>query len=312
MGLRSDRPFVLWVHSALSPTPEPPEPQLVHAVIDALRAHPDPRLRRAGRAGAPAPGTAEGVGRHQSRRYDNVAFHGREPDRSRFTRRLLRVAVPTAAPSPGLATSAFLEAAIVGRPVLTFTLPEYRMHQEEMIHFRYLMTVAGGLLHMAPDLETHFPQLVEAVALGGARDERNRRFLAAFIRPAGLDVPATPAVATAIEQVAVTVPSRTRRLRAARWMRPVAMALAVRSRTGVRPMADERPPCRRLGRARGCHRADGRGAYQGQGGLAAPQGAPEGAAVTGAIWRWRSASASSTPGVGRGTARPSPCTAPCT
>ena len=35
----------------------------------------------------------------------------------------------------GLVTSAFLEAAIVGRPVLTFTLPEYRIHQEEMLAF---------------------------------------------------------------------------------------------------------------------------------------------------------------------------------
>ena len=49
MGLRADRPFVLWVHSALSPTPEPPEPVLVQRWIEALRAHPDPRAAR-GRA----------------------------------------------------------------------------------------------------------------------------------------------------------------------------------------------------------------------------------------------------------------------
>jgi hypothetical protein len=102
-----------------------------------------------------------------------------------------------------------------------------------MIHFRYLMTVAGGLLHMAPDLDTHFPQLAEAVALGGARDERNRRFLAAFIRPAGLDVPATPAVATAIEQVARDGAQPDPSFARGAWMQPVAMALAVRSRTGV-------------------------------------------------------------------------------
>jgi hypothetical protein len=95
------------------------------------------------------------------------------------------------------------------------------------------MNVAGGLLHMAPDLDTHFPQLAEAVALDGARDERNRRFLAAFIRPAGLDVPATPAVATAIEAVARDGAHPDPSFERGVWMQPVAMALAVRSRTGI-------------------------------------------------------------------------------
>ncbi len=49
----------------------------------------------------------------------------------------------------GLCTTAFLEAAIVGRPVLTLQLPEYRMHQDGMVHFRYLLDVEGGLLHTA-------------------------------------------------------------------------------------------------------------------------------------------------------------------
>ncbi len=44
VGLRPDRPFVLWVHSALSPTPEPPEPVLVQRWIEALRASADPAL----------------------------------------------------------------------------------------------------------------------------------------------------------------------------------------------------------------------------------------------------------------------------
>ena len=164
MGLRSDRPFVLWVHSALSPTPEPPEPQLVTRWIDALRAHPDPRLRELGVLVRPHPERLKEWAGISLDGYDNVAFHGRNPI-DRASRDDYFESLYYSSAVAGLVTSAFLEAAIVGRPVLTFTLPEYRMHQEEMIHFRYLMTVAGGLLHMAPDLETHFPQLVEAVAL---------------------------------------------------------------------------------------------------------------------------------------------------
>jgi hypothetical protein len=133
----------------------------------------------------------------------------------------------------GLVTSAFLEAAVVGRPVLTFMLPEYRMHQEEMIHFRYLLTVGGGLLHTAGDFDEHFRQLTQALALGGSRDERNRRFIGAFIRPAGLDVPATPRFADAVEALARTAAPADPGLTGGAWLRPVAVAVASWSRSGV-------------------------------------------------------------------------------
>src|SRR5262249_52967522 len=44
MGLDPRRPFALWVHSALSPTPNPPEPVLVRRWIESLRASADPTL----------------------------------------------------------------------------------------------------------------------------------------------------------------------------------------------------------------------------------------------------------------------------
>jgi hypothetical protein len=232
MGLRADRPFVLWVHSALSPTPEPPEPHLVVRWIEALRAHPDPQLRELGVLVRPHPERLKEWAGFDLDRYGNVAFHGRNPI-DRQSRDDYFESLYYSSAVVGLVTSAFLEAAIVGRPVLTFALPEYRMHQEEMIHFRYLMTVAGGLLHTAPDLQSHFPQLADAVALGGARDERNRRFLAAFVRPAGLDVPATPAVASAIEAVAREGATLDASWAGGAWMQPAALALAARSRTGL-------------------------------------------------------------------------------
>ena len=201
MGLRADRPFVLWVHSALSPAPEPPEPVLVKRWIEALRAHPDPVLREAGVLVRPHPERLKEWAGISLEGYGNVAFHGRNPidqqARDDYFDSLYHSAAVV-----GLVTSAFLEAAIVGRPVLTFTLPEYRLHQEEMIHFRYLMEVEGGLLHMAPDLDRHFEQLAAALALGGARDEKNRRFLGAFVRPFGLEAPATPVFADALERLA--------------------------------------------------------------------------------------------------------------
>ena len=99
----------------------------------------------------------------------------------------------------GVVTSAFLEAAIVGRPVLTMTRPEYRAHQEQMIHFRYLTSVEGGVLRTAANVAEHHAHLIAALELGGRRDERNRRFLEAFIRPDGLRGPATPMFVQAVD-----------------------------------------------------------------------------------------------------------------
>ncbi|MFI5078088.1 MAG: hypothetical protein ACHQRO_12130, partial [Vicinamibacteria bacterium] len=197
VGLRPDRPFVLWVHSALSPTPVPPEPVLVQRWIEALRASADPRLRDVGVLVRGHPERMKEWAGIDLTGYGNVAFSGGNPiDAERkqdyFDSLFYSSAVV------GLVTTAFVEAAVVGRPVLTITLPEYRRHQEEMIHFRYLRTVAGGLLHSAPDLAGHLAQLADAIGTTG-RDERNLRFVNAFVRPAGLDVPATPAFVAALE-----------------------------------------------------------------------------------------------------------------
>ncbi len=198
VGLRPDRPFVLYVCSALSPSPQPPEPLLVKRWIELLRGSDDPSLRDLGVLVRPHPERVKEWAGTTLDGLSNVAFHGRNPiddaaksdyfDSLHHSRAVV-----------GLVTSAFLEAAIVGKPVLTFTLPEYRLHQEGMAHFQYLTTVGGGLLRSAPTLEEHLGQLREALALGGRPDERNRQFLGAFVRPHGLARPATPRFVDALE-----------------------------------------------------------------------------------------------------------------
>jgi hypothetical protein len=71
-----------------------------------------------------------------------------------------------------------------------------------MAHFRYLLDVEGGLLHAAPDLAAHLRELSDVLAQSREREERNRRFLTAFVRPQGLDQPATPAFVAAVKQLA--------------------------------------------------------------------------------------------------------------
>jgi hypothetical protein len=106
----------------------------------------------------------------------------------------------------GLVTSAFVEAAVVGRPVHTLLLPEFAMYQEGMQHFRYLMEVEGGILQATRSFAEHVAQLASAVAQPVRRDERNTRFVRAFVRPQGLDVAATPALVAAIEEMGTAFP----------------------------------------------------------------------------------------------------------
>ena len=83
--------------------------------------------------------------------------------------------------------------------------PEFSDNQEGTLHFRYLTEVAGGLLRVARDFREHEAQLVAAVT--GALPV-NVRFVEAFLRPAGIDVAATPVFADAVDALARTpVPS---------------------------------------------------------------------------------------------------------
>jgi hypothetical protein len=233
VGLNPSRPFVLYVCSAMSPVPDPVEPVFVKQWIEAMRASANPRLRAAGVLVRPHPERVrewEGVSLDG---LENVVVHGRTPIDSDakadyFDSLYFSDAVV------GLCTSAFLEAAIVGRPVLTLLLPAYRIHQDGMAHFRYLLNVGGGLLQTAPDLESHLVQLGEVVGGSRERDDRNRRFVTAFVRPSGLEIPATPAFADAVERLAAEGRHAPDAVLAARnSSHAVVASIAAASRTGV-------------------------------------------------------------------------------
>jgi hypothetical protein len=97
-----------------------------------------------------------------------------------------------------LNTSAEIEAAIVGRPVLTVSAGDLAPGQEGTVHFGYLLLEQGGFVESASSLDRHFEQLAVAVEQDPHADER-RRFLETFVRPGGLDVAAGAVLADAIE-----------------------------------------------------------------------------------------------------------------
>jgi hypothetical protein len=100
----------------------------------------------------------------------------------------------------GINTTAMIEAAIVGKSVLTVLAPEFA--QESTLHFHHLLEENGGFLHVASSLEEHADQLGRVLSHDAADEERRRRFVASFVRPHGLDRPATPIFADAVEELA--------------------------------------------------------------------------------------------------------------
>jgi hypothetical protein len=109
----------------------------------------------------------------------------------------------------GLNTTAMIEAALLERPVLTVLDPEYRMQQQGTLHFRYLLEVAGGLLDVAETLDEHVRQLGVTLRQPASGVQRARAFTAAFLRPFGHQVAATPLFVDEIERLGRSDPAPT-------------------------------------------------------------------------------------------------------
>jgi hypothetical protein len=102
----------------------------------------------------------------------------------------------------GLNTSAMIESAIVGRPVYTVLLPEFHDNQEGTLHFHYLLNGPDALLRGARRLDAHAADLDQVLAGHDPDPDRSARFVKTFVRPLGLDVPATARVVEALETLA--------------------------------------------------------------------------------------------------------------
>jgi len=201
VGLRPNRPFVLYVCSSLF-RHTVDEPPFVLEWIDALRASDDPRLKDVGILIRPHPARLKEWQVIDLTGYKDVAFWGAHPVDAEAKDDYFDSMYYSAA-VVGLTTSAFVEASVVGRPVHTVLLPEIsEANQEGTIHFRYL--IEGGLLHVARSFDEHVRLLADAVGAAGPDglfDPASRRFADSFVRPFGADVPATPRFVDALERI---------------------------------------------------------------------------------------------------------------
>ena len=201
IGLDPARPYVLYTCSNPAMT-ELPERDFVLDWVRALRASTDPRLAGIGLAIRPHPNEAGEWAAVDLSGVENVAIWPRagalpvtDEARADFFDSLAHSAAVV-----GINTTAMIEAAIVGKSVLTVLSPEFA--QESTLHFDYLLEENGGFLHVATSLDEHLAQLVGVLDEDAAGAERRKRFVESFVRPHGLDRPATPIFADAVEQLA--------------------------------------------------------------------------------------------------------------
>jgi hypothetical protein len=254
-GLPPERPFLLYLCS--SPFIAPREVPFVRRWLQAIRRSGHPMLRSIGVLVRPHP--------------QNSA-QWRDVDLSEFG----DVSVwPRAGANPvdtgaradyydsmchslavvGVNTSALIESGIVGRLVFSVADGDFAATQEGTLHFQHLKSVNGGLLHLASSLDEHIAQLAYVLDDIPGRAHPPRAFIEAFIRPHGLDAPATPRVVDALEELAAaTRPAPQPAGGATLWrpvLAPVAAAILLASAEPDRRRAIVRGWTRGVGRKAG-------------------------------------------------------------
>jgi hypothetical protein len=126
----------------------------------------------------------------------------------------------------GVNTSALIESGIVGRLVFSIVDDAFAATQEGTLHFQHLKSVNGGLLNVASSLDEHTGQLAYLLEDVDGRGHAPRAFIQAFVRPHGLDVPATPRVVDALEELAASTGTVSQPARGAAVWRPVLAPVA--------------------------------------------------------------------------------------
>ena len=199
VGMPLDRPFLLYVCSALF-WDSPVEAEFVREWVQRLRESTHPELRSAAVLVRPHPARTAEWNNIDLSSFAHVAIYGSNPvdeaSKDDYFESLFYSSAVV-----GLNTSAFLEGAIVGRPVHTILLPEFHENQEGVLHFHYLLSVGGGVLRAGRSFEEHHAQLAASLHRLADEPEPTSSFVREFIRPHGLERAATPVFCDAMEDL---------------------------------------------------------------------------------------------------------------
>jgi hypothetical protein len=202
-GFDPARPIIVYLGSTVGVCPN--EPEVLDRWIDTIRAAPAPLgpanilFRRHPGMRKYAKIWADWVPKHEG---VSASPNPHQADQSLYNE------LQHAAAVVGLNTSAQIEAAILGRPVYTFSAGALAPGQTGSRHFYYLLKQHGGVVTYAETLDEHAGQLLQGLA-GDYDREALRRFCLDFVRPLGLDRPVSPMLAEEVLKLVegVAVPS---------------------------------------------------------------------------------------------------------
>jgi hypothetical protein len=206
VGLDPEHPFFLFLGS--SPFVAPDEVPFVRRWLVALRDSPDPKLREVGVLVRPHPQNGVQWRSADLRELTGVEVwpRGGADPVDGASKADYHDSISHCAAVVGINTSALIESAILARPVLTILDDEFSATQEGTLHFEHLRRAGGGILYEASSMSEHLGQLGAVLGRDHGFEDRNRAFLEVFVRPRGLDRPAAPILADAIELAAATGP----------------------------------------------------------------------------------------------------------
>ena len=243
VGLPSEKPYLLYLCSSQFIAPR--EADFVKRWVQALRSASDPRVRESSVLIRPHPRNDMS----RWKRFDLAEFphvvlwpgEGANPVDAGSKNDYFDSLYHSAA-AVGINTSAQIEAGIAGRQVFSIRAPEYAATQEGTLHFRYLLNEHGGLLHMSGTVEEHTRAIARVFDRSDEDERKLAKFVEGFVRPRGIDVPATPLLADEIERLGhlrvepLTQSIWVRVLR--RLLRPIAVRMKIARPSVERPGAN--------------------------------------------------------------------------
>jgi hypothetical protein len=230
VGLPKNKPFVLFVGSSVFISRANVEVPFVRRWIEALRSSSTGAMRDLGVLIRPHPYNGAQWADADLSGLGDVAVWPRgkhnpvdEANRTDFFDSMYHSEAVV-----GINTSAMIEAAIIGRPVLSVLAPEFSGTQEGTLHFHHLLPENGGFLRVATTLDAHLDQLAAVLREPEAVRQELAGFVRSFIRPQGLDRASTPIVVETIERLAAGPrPAPVRESALVRIIRPLVWPLAV-------------------------------------------------------------------------------------
>jgi hypothetical protein len=101
----------------------------------------------------------------------------------------------------GINTSAFIEAAIVDKPCIAITPPQFTHTQMGIPHFRHLLD--ADFLELVRDMDEFVQMAVRLLQGEDGKKKQRQQFVRDFVRPQGVKTPALQVMSDAIETAAM-------------------------------------------------------------------------------------------------------------